>query len=155
MVADPPVADTPSSTEAPAGSPSLSTMLLPELRAIANSVGVKSTSGRRKIKVIAAIRERQGESNGRTHHGEAVDTVATDTGAAPSDAVQATEAAKATDTVAPTTESTDAAAPTTESVESTQSAASGEALEPRRPRRERRGASRGTGAPSSSDSESD
>ncbi len=36
---------------------SLSTMVLPELRALANRAGVKGTSGMRKNELIAAIRE--------------------------------------------------------------------------------------------------
>ncbi len=47
-------------TDASAGS--LSTMVLPELRALANSVGVKGASGMRKSELIAAIRESRGES---------------------------------------------------------------------------------------------
>ena len=45
---------------------SLSTMVLPELRALAGRVGVKGTSGMRKGELIAAIRETQGggSSNG-------------------------------------------------------------------------------------------
>jgi len=38
---------------------SLATMVLPELRALANSVGVKATSGMRKNELISAIRETQ------------------------------------------------------------------------------------------------
>lgn len=38
----------------------LSTMVLPELRALASQVGVKGTSGMRKGDLIAAIREHQG-----------------------------------------------------------------------------------------------
>ncbi|GBE64241.1 transcription termination factor Rho [Mycobacterium sp. MFM001] len=43
---------------------SLSTMVLPELRALANRVGVKGTSGMRKNELIAAIRDIQGHANG-------------------------------------------------------------------------------------------
>ncbi|WP_419866413.1 transcription termination factor Rho [Mycobacterium kyorinense] len=43
---------------------SLSTMVLPELRALANRVGVKGTSGMRKNELIAAIRESRGHTNG-------------------------------------------------------------------------------------------
>ncbi|BBZ12887.1 transcription termination factor Rho [Mycobacterium branderi] len=43
---------------------SLSTMVLPELRALANRAGVKGTSGMRKNELIAAIREIQGHANG-------------------------------------------------------------------------------------------
>ncbi len=43
---------------------SLSTMVLPELRALANRVGVKGTSGMRKGDLIAAIRDTQSGGNG-------------------------------------------------------------------------------------------
>ena len=43
---------------------SLSTMVLPELRALAGRVGVKGTSGMRKGELIAAIRETQGGDSG-------------------------------------------------------------------------------------------
>jgi len=43
---------------------SLTSMLLPDLRALAGEVGVKGTSGMRKGDLIAAIKERRGESNG-------------------------------------------------------------------------------------------
>ncbi len=43
---------------------SLTSMLLPDLRALASEVGVKGTSGMRKGDLIAAIKERRGESNG-------------------------------------------------------------------------------------------
>jgi transcription termination factor Rho len=51
---------------------SLSTMVLPELRALANRVGVKGTSGMRKNELIAAIREnRHGHANGASPNGPA------------------------------------------------------------------------------------
>ncbi|BBU21834.1 transcription termination factor Rho [Mycobacterium xenopi] len=43
---------------------SLSAMVLPELRALANRAGVKGASGMRKNELIAAIRETQGQANG-------------------------------------------------------------------------------------------
>lgn len=49
-------------SEAPVGS--LSTMVLPELRALANRAGVKGTSGMRKNELIAAIQEIRGQANG-------------------------------------------------------------------------------------------
>ncbi|ORC06338.1 transcription termination factor Rho [Mycobacterium persicum] len=49
-------------TVAPGGS--LSTMVLPELRALANRAGVKGTSGMRKNELIAAIQEITGQANG-------------------------------------------------------------------------------------------
>ena len=42
-----------------AGETGLSAMVLPELRALANRVGVKGTSGMRKSELITAIRDRQ------------------------------------------------------------------------------------------------
>ena len=44
---------------------SLTGMVLPDLRALANEVGVKGASGMRKSELIAAIRERRAENNGR------------------------------------------------------------------------------------------
>jgi transcription termination factor Rho len=44
---------------------SLSAMVLPELRALANRAGVKGASGMRKTELIAAIRETRGQANGR------------------------------------------------------------------------------------------
>jgi len=55
--------DTPEAkSSAPDGS--LATMVLPELRALANEAGVKGTSGMRKNELIAAIREIRGQANG-------------------------------------------------------------------------------------------
>lgn len=45
---------------------SLSTMVLPELRALAREIGVEGASGLRKSELIAAIRAHRGESNGAT-----------------------------------------------------------------------------------------
>src|ERR1700730_18986139 len=42
---------------------SLSTMVLPELRALANRAGVKGTSGMRKNELIGTIKETRGEAN--------------------------------------------------------------------------------------------
>jgi transcription termination factor Rho len=72
----PPTGDAgaPAATDAPndrnddtvpsARSESLSAMVLPDLRALANQVGVKGASGMRKSELIAAIREQRGETNG-------------------------------------------------------------------------------------------
>jgi len=60
-------ADVPDRT--PRGDGALGTMVLPELRALANEVGVKGTSGMRKNELIAAIRERRGEPNGNAANG--------------------------------------------------------------------------------------
>ncbi|HZU50137.1 MAG TPA: transcription termination factor Rho [Mycobacterium sp.] len=56
-------------TDLPDGS--LSAMVLPELRALANRAGVKGTSGMRKNELIAAIREIHGQANGRPSNGGA------------------------------------------------------------------------------------
>ncbi len=60
-------ADSTVATRAATGS--LSTMVLPELRALANRVGVKGTSGMRKNDLIAAIQDNQNASGGTTPSG--------------------------------------------------------------------------------------
>jgi transcription termination factor Rho len=59
--------DTPDAKSGSAGS--LSTMVLPELRALANQAGVKGTSGMRKNELIAAINEIRGQANGAAANG--------------------------------------------------------------------------------------
>jgi transcription termination factor Rho len=58
--------DAPPAASVDKGAGSLSTMVLPELRALANRAGVKGTSGMRKNELIAAIQETrgQGQANG-------------------------------------------------------------------------------------------
>ncbi len=100
---------------------SLSSMVLPELRALANSAGVKGASGMRKSELIAAIRESRGESvNNTTEAPKADDTAGNDGGSAPAD--------NAADTA------TENGAPADAGDQQTQQ------------RRERRGASRDAGA---------
>jgi transcription termination factor Rho len=67
-LSNPVTPDTSSENDAQSGASdgSLATMVLPELRALANRSGVKGTSGMRKSELIAAIRESRqgGHSNG-------------------------------------------------------------------------------------------
>jgi len=62
---------------------SLTGMVLPDLRALANEVGVKGASGMRKSELIAAIRERRAEGNSDTN-GHAPETASADAPAAES-----------------------------------------------------------------------
>ncbi|BBX95671.1 transcription termination factor Rho [Mycobacterium lacus] len=60
---NPVITDTPKA-KINASDGALATMVLPELRALANRAGVKGTSGMRKNELIAAIREIRGQANG-------------------------------------------------------------------------------------------
>ncbi|HEY6577211.1 MAG TPA: transcription termination factor Rho [Mycobacterium sp.] len=63
---------------------SLTGMVLPDLRALANQLGIKGASGMRKSELIAAIREHRGDTNGHapeTAAASAVETPQADTGA--------------------------------------------------------------------------
>ncbi|OBI81809.1 transcription termination factor Rho [Mycobacterium asiaticum] len=74
-----PTSDVPEAkSNAPTGS--LATMVLPELRALANQAGVKGTSGMRKNELIAAIQEIRGQTNGKpSGDAPATETVKADT----------------------------------------------------------------------------
>lgn len=58
---------------------SLTSMVLPELRALARQIGVEGASGMRKSELIAAIRERRGEGNGAKAENASADTAAPQT----------------------------------------------------------------------------
>ncbi|BBY14796.1 transcription termination factor Rho [Mycolicibacterium litorale] len=63
---------------------SLTSMVLPELRALARQIGVEGASGMRKSELIAAIRERRGDGKGNGAKSEAAKSdTAADTAAAP------------------------------------------------------------------------
>ena len=83
-----PATDSTPATDAPAAkaSGSLSSMVLPELRALANEAGVKGASGMRKSELIAAIRERRGEASNSSTDAGSKDTAAdNDKGSAAAD----------------------------------------------------------------------
>jgi transcription termination factor Rho len=123
--------DTPDvKTDTPVGS--LSTMVLPELRALANEVGVKGTSGMRKTELIAAIKEIRGQANGAP--AAAKPEGSGESGTAPADAPAESKA------------ESKAEAPASQGEQNGSSTES--------PRRERRGASRGAGSPAHGDEES-
>ncbi|MGH3558187.1 MAG: transcription termination factor Rho [Mycobacterium sp.] len=67
--ADPDTSASAADTNPSASDGSLSTMVLPELRALANRAGVKGTSGMRKNELIAAIRQSRGDANGAPSSG--------------------------------------------------------------------------------------
>ncbi len=58
---------------------SLTSMVLPELRALARQIGVEGASGMRKSELIAAIRERRGEGDGAKADNTATDAAAQQT----------------------------------------------------------------------------
>ncbi|HKP41801.1 transcription termination factor Rho [Mycobacterium sp.] len=113
---------------------SLSGMVLPELRALAREIGVEGASGMRKSELVAAIKERRGESNGKPR------AEATDNG---------TTADTATDTATATAADTDTATATGATANGTEDQNQGEQVKEQR--RERRSASRNTGAPGGSE----
>ncbi len=120
--------DGPTTASVDKGAGSLSTMVLPELRALANRAGVKGTSGMRKNELIAAIQETRGQANGAsTTHAPSAQNHQESSESAP----------------AP---SSDAPAAQGEQNDSSNSGAEG-------PRRERRGGSREAGSSTRSDGE--
>ena len=131
QLSDPVTTDAPNvKTDARVGS--LSTMVLPELRALASQAGVKGTSGMRKNELIAAIQEIRGNANGTSATANPEATGSPETTANP-------EATGASDTVAP------GAAPDSATVQGeVQGDRNGSTTEA--PGRERRGAAREPGS---------
>ncbi len=117
----------------------LTSMVLPELRALAKEIGVDGASGMRKSELIAAIRERRGESNGRSA-GKAESSAAGEPAASSTPAESAPASAPAADSGADSSEG---------SPEQTNPEA-----QPQQ-RRERRSASRGAGGPNNQDQAKD
>ncbi|WNG86155.1 transcription termination factor Rho [Mycobacterium sp. ITM-2016-00317] len=116
--AAPAAGDAPAAARARRGA--LTSLVLPELRAMAKEIGVEGASGMRKSELIAAIRERRGEANGKSE---------TKNGTVGESAVQAAPA--------PADQGAGEAAP--------EQAAE---AQPQTRRRERRGSSRQQGGPS-------
>ncbi|MDR3661643.1 MAG: transcription termination factor Rho [Mycobacterium sp.] len=138
-------------TEAPAAgrSGSLTSLLLPDLRALASEVGVKGTSGMRKSELIAAIREHRGEANGTGAKSEA--KAAAKSAEPKSDAkTDETQPAEVKDAVNGT-EAKEAQAPAANDGGETAAATNDVAAADQNRRRERRGASRRPGAPGEGD----
>ena len=115
------------------GRGSLTSLVLPELRALAKEIGVDGASGMRKSELIAAIRERRGESTGRSSgdakNGTARDTAATASRASGADTADSADQGATADSVGDSAGS-DQANPKSQ---------------PAQQRRERRSASRGAG----------
>ncbi|MFV9635475.1 transcription termination factor Rho [Mycobacterium neumannii] len=132
-----PTAETAPTAEVASGNRggSLSTMVLPELRALAKEIGVEGASGMRKSELVAAIRERRGDSNGRGKASAGGETPATSEDKTAEPAKDAPNAEQGT-----------------ESGDDRGSNADAE-QQPRR--RERRGASRGAGTPDASGNQPD
>ncbi|MHA7649502.1 transcription termination factor Rho [Mycobacterium sp. ML4] len=123
-------------SNAPASS--LATMVLPELRALANQVGVKGTSGMRKNELIAAIEQSRGQANGKSSGDAAPQESAKADAPAQGDSLQ--QAAPAQEPPAAQTPAPEAAAPEAQHATET-------------PRRERRSASRQAGTASADTAE--
>jgi transcription termination factor Rho len=68
---------------------SLTSMVLPELRALANTLGVKGASAMRKGELVAAIREKRGDTNGRPAEAAAPEAAAPEAAAPESPAPEA------------------------------------------------------------------
>lgn len=148
--------DVPSAkSNAPAGS--LATMVLPELRALANQAGVKGTSGMRKSELIAAIQESRGRANGASGKataqadGEKAPAAAENTAPAAADKADAPPQQDAQSDRAP--EAAAQSAPAQDAPPADGAAQDNQKNDA--PRRERRGASRESGAADTKDSADD
>nr|WP_246442827.1 transcription termination factor Rho [Rhodococcus triatomae] len=128
----------------------LSGMVLAELRALAAELGIKGTSGLRKGDLIAAIKERQGQSGGDStpapERRERASRAKAPAAAAEAGAPQAPAAAPRTES-APVAESAEQPSSDEGAADSDQGGG--------RPRRQRRGSARRAGAPEQGDQAAD
>ncbi|GJF16143.1 transcription termination factor Rho [Mycolicibacterium cyprinidarum] len=148
----------------------MTSLVLPELRALAKEIGVEGSSGLRKSELIAAIRERRGESAGRSggdpKNGTPADTATTASnpagrteqsapadsaggGATPERAKPESQASPES-SASPESQTNRESQPNTESQTNTESQPNTESQtntesQPTQQRRERRSASRGAG----------
>ncbi|MEB3065623.1 transcription termination factor Rho [[Mycobacterium] zoologicum] len=129
----------PTTAEAGAASDaSLSAMVLPELRALANRVGVKGTSGMRKSELIAAIRDVNGNGGNSVNGGEAA---------------QAAESPESAPSAEPSAQAPANGAEPAGADNQAEGQVEGQTEGGAPRRRERRGASRESGAPAANGAE--
>ena len=132
---------------------SLTSLVLPELRALAKQVGVDGASGMRKSELIAAIRERRGESasrgSGEAQTRDVQAHAASDPATAPSEASDSAAAPSGSG------DSADQSAPADKVADSTGREQANPESQPAQQRRERRTASRGAGGPSGNEQAKD
>ncbi len=128
---------------------SLATMVLPELRALANQAGVKGTSGMRKNELIAAIQESRGQANGGSASAKTAQDASKADTPPQKDSAQEARAQKRSDATADASAQEGAAAQEGAPADAQQQNDTQQKNDTQKndtPRRERRGASRDAGA---------